>query len=239
MNLFSSIGLFIKGLSLPVKIVSSVIVSGAIVGGVTTTVIINSQPSADKPSESSDSVNAETSTSVEAGQDEKTDSENTEKTDDVKNASKTDSSEEKVASSEKSEAQTSTTNTNTSSTTTQTQQTTTNTTVKTPTKKPDYNLNDKYVAGYVEYALNTKLDGDNCVVVNTKNFFGVTKFTGVGNDLYTATYPQYLAYMNERGYIQECGGMGSAPMTWEDAIAQGIALDEAKCVKYGLSCGRW
>lgn len=37
------------------------------------------------------------------------------------------------------------------------------------------------------------------------------------------------------------GGAGCQPTTWtwEGAVSSGLALDEAKCAAWGLSCGRW
>lgn len=111
-----------------------------------------------------------------------------------------------------------------------------------PTKKPDYNLNDKYVAGSRTYAFNTyDQNTGECKLAEEKSFFGVAKFQGTITDLWAAHYPQYMAYAKSKGYdaMEHCFGMGSAPMSWQDAISQGIALDEAKCAQYGLSCGRW
>lgn len=111
-----------------------------------------------------------------------------------------------------------------------------------PAKKPDYNLNDKYVVGGRTYAFNTyDQNTGECKLAEEKSFFGVAKFQGQYNDLWTGShYSQYVAYAKSKGYdLDHCGGMGSAPMSWQDAISQGIALDEAKCAQYGLSCGRW
>lgn len=110
------------------------------------------------------------------------------------------------------------------------------------TKKPDYNLNDKYVVGSRTYAFNTyDQNTGECKLAEEKTFFGVAKFQGTITDLWAAHYPQYMAYAKSKGYdaMEHCFGMGSAPMSWQDAISQGIALDETKCVQYGLSCGRW
>ena len=114
-----------------------------------------------------------------------------------------------------------------------------------PTKKPDYNLNDKYVAGYDTYNFyifdKSKPELQQCVEVERKAFLGVAKFTGSGADLINVTASKAWEYAKSKGYnTTECwGGMGTAPMTWQDAINMGIALDEAKCAQYGLSCGRW
>lgn len=110
-----------------------------------------------------------------------------------------------------------------------------------PAKKPDYNLNDRYVVDNRSYQFWT-LDGNGqCVVAEEKSFFGVAKFTGQGDDLWTATMgKQYMNYANSKGYnTMDCLGMGSAPTTWEAVVNAGLALDEAKCAQYGLSCGRW
>ena len=111
-----------------------------------------------------------------------------------------------------------------------------------PAKKPDYNLNDKYVVGSRTYTFNTyDQNTGECKLAEEKSFFGVAKFQGQYSDLWTGShYSQYVAYAKLKGYdLDHCGGMGSAPMSWQDAISQGIALDEAKCSQYGLSCGRW
>jgi len=111
-----------------------------------------------------------------------------------------------------------------------------------PAKKPDYNLNDKYVAGSTTYAFYTYDSGaGQCSLAEEKSFFGVAKFTGTSNDLWAGSHgDQYVAYANSKGYdTAHCGGMGAAAMSWQDAISRGIALDEAKCTQYGLSCGRW
>lgn len=112
-----------------------------------------------------------------------------------------------------------------------------------PTKKPDYNLNDRYVAGYETYPFYTYdpngPDLQQCTKVEEKSFFAVVKFSG-GGELFRATCPKYLEYAKSKGYnTYECLGMGSAPTTWEAVVEAGLALDEAKCQQYGLSCGRW
>lgn len=112
-----------------------------------------------------------------------------------------------------------------------------------PTKKPDYNLNDRYVAGYETYPFYTYdpngPDLQQCTKVEEKSFFAVVKFSG-GGELFRATWPKYLEYAKSKGYnTYECLGMGSAPTTWEAVVEAGLALDEAKCQQYGLSCGRW
>ncbi len=111
-----------------------------------------------------------------------------------------------------------------------------------PTKKPDYNLNDKYVVGSTTYAFYTyDSNAGQCSLAEEKSFFGVAKFTGTSNDLWAGSHGnQYVAYADSKGYdMVHCGGMGAAIMSWQDAISQGLALDEAKCAQYGLSCGRW
>ncbi len=74
-----------------------------------------------------------------------------------------------------------------------------------------------------------------------KSFFGIAKFTGHSSDLWTGSHSsQYIAYASAKSYdLDHCGGMGASMMSWQDAISQGIALNEAKCAQYGLSCGRW
>ena len=111
-----------------------------------------------------------------------------------------------------------------------------------PTKKPDYNLNDRYVVGSSTYAFYTYDDATSqCSLAEEKSFFGIAKFAGTSNDLWSGSHnSQYAAYAKSKGYdTAHCGGMGAAIMSWQDAISQGIALDEAKCAQYGLSCGRW
>lgn len=111
-----------------------------------------------------------------------------------------------------------------------------------PTKKPDYNLNDRYVVGSSTYAFYTYDDTTSqCSLAEEKSFFGVAKFAGTSNDLWSGSHSsQYTAYAKSKGYdTTHCGGMGAAMMSWEEAVSQGIALDEAKCSQYGLSCGRW
>ncbi len=111
-----------------------------------------------------------------------------------------------------------------------------------PIKKPDYNLNDKYVVGSSTYAFNIyDQNTGECKLAEEKSFFGVAKFQGTITDLWAAHYPQYMAYAKSKGYdaMEHCFGMGSAPITWEAVVSAGLALDEAKCAQYGLSCGRW
>ena len=110
-----------------------------------------------------------------------------------------------------------------------------------PAKKPDYNLNDKYVAGTRSYPFWILDENGQCSVAEERSFFGIAKFTGQGDDLWSATLgQQYMNYANSKGYnTMDCLGMGSAPTTWEAVINAGLALDEAKCAQYGLSCGRW
>lgn len=107
-----------------------------------------------------------------------------------------------------------------------------------PTKKPDYNLNDRYVAGHVKMAFSKQDEAGEWYIAEEKQFFGVTKFTGPSADLYTAVMPQYIAYAEAHSYPHD-GGMGAMGLTWEDAIRDGTALDETKCAQYELSCGRW
>lgn len=111
-----------------------------------------------------------------------------------------------------------------------------------PTKKPDYNLNDKYVVGSTTYAFYAyDSDAGQCSLAEEKSFFGIAKFAGTSNDLWSGSHSsQYAAYAKSKGYdTTHCGGMGAAMMSWEEAVSQGIALDEVKCSQYGLSCGRW
>lgn len=111
-----------------------------------------------------------------------------------------------------------------------------------PTRKPDYNLNDRYVVGSSTYAFYTYDDTTSqCSLAEEKSFFGIAKFAGTSNDLWSGSHSsQYAAYAKSKGYdTAHCGGMGAAMMSWEEAISRGIALDEAKCAQYGLSCGRW
>ena len=112
-----------------------------------------------------------------------------------------------------------------------------------PAKKPDYNLNDKYVAGYDTYDFyifdKSKPELQQCVEVEHKTFFGITKFTGFSGDLMGVTIPQAIEYAKSKGYSTECWGAGAAPITWQHAINMGIAHDEEKCAQYGLRCGRW
>lgn len=111
-----------------------------------------------------------------------------------------------------------------------------------PAKKPDYNLNDRYVVGSSTYAFYTYDDTTSqCSLAEEKSFFGIAKFAGTSSDLWSGSHSsQYAAYAKSKGYdTTHCGGMGAAIMSWQDAISQGIALDEAKCSQYGLSCGRW
>lgn len=111
-----------------------------------------------------------------------------------------------------------------------------------PAKKPDYNLNDRYVVGSSTYAFYTYDDTTSqCSLAEEKSFFGIAKFADTSNDLWSGSHSgQYAAYAKSKGYdTAHCGGMGAAMMSWEEAISRGIALDEAKCAQYGLSCGRW
>ncbi len=111
-----------------------------------------------------------------------------------------------------------------------------------PTKKPDYNLNDRYVVGSSTYAFYTYDDTTSqCSLAEEKSFFGIAKFAGTSNDLWSGSHSsQYAAYAKSKGYdTAHCGGMGAAIMSWQDAISQGLALDEAKCAQHSLSCGRW
>lgn len=110
-----------------------------------------------------------------------------------------------------------------------------------PVKRPDYNLNDKYMAGSRSYPFWVLDENGQCSIAEEKSFFGIAKFTGKGDDLWNATMgQQYFNYANSKGYnVKDCLGMGSAPVTWEAVVSAGLALDEAKCAQYGLSCGRW
>lgn len=103
-------------------------------------------------------------------------------------------------------------------------------------------MNDRYVVGSSTYAFYTYDDTTSqCSLAEEKSFFGIAKFAGTSSDLWSGSHSsQYAAYAKSKGYdTTHCGGMGAAIMSWQDAISQGIALDEAKCSQYGLSCGRW
>lgn len=112
-----------------------------------------------------------------------------------------------------------------------------------PVKKPDYNLNDKYLAGKkVEVYQDCEKEG--WPEIGRYTFVTVVKYNGTILDLLNAQSDQSTAYARKMGYPEGswmCGGAGSIETagTWEDAQANGVALDEAKCAEYGLSCGRW
>lgn len=255
---FTSIIATIKGASLAAKLGLGVgavaVVAGAAAGTVAIinanqpheeTQIVASNPNDDNsPSEQEDTQIGETreaeddnNKSEQAGEDNKPTADNSQTTTQKPNNSSTSNNQSSNASSSK-----------TSTPTTQPSQPSQPSTPSQPsqptqpTKKPDYNLNDKYVVGSSTYAFNTyDQNTGECKLAEEKSFFGVAKFQGQYSDLWTGShYSQYVAYAKSKGYdLDHCGGMGSAPMSWQDAISQGIALDEAKCAQYRLSCGRW
>lgn len=104
-----------------------------------------------------------------------------------------------------------------------------------PTPSADYNLNDKYIYQYIAVPFYTD---DTCTTVaEEKYFFGIERFAG-----YTpscgAISSQVSEYAQRMGYVSG-NGCGAAPLTWESAVANGTAVDEAVCARFGLSCGRW
>ena len=104
-----------------------------------------------------------------------------------------------------------------------------------PTPSADYNLNDKYIYQYIAVPFYT--DDTYTTVAEEKYFFGIERFAG-----YTpscgAISSQVSEYAQRMGYVSG-NGCGAAPLTWESAVANGTAVDEAVCARFGLSCGRW
>ncbi len=248
-------GLFIKGLSLPVKIAAGVISGGIVIAGATTATVVTIHNNTQSNSNNNVSQSEQSATTkTEDGQDKEPElAETTEK--DTAGEESADAADKQTSSSSSNQPESSkkidkaSTTTNNSASTTNVSNSShdtststsnaTNNTSTTPAKKPDYNLNDRYVAGYVEYVVNSKLEGDECKAIDTVSFLGIAKYRNGYSDLWDATRAQYDQYIKTHGYNLECGGLGFANMTWEEVVARGIALDEAKCASYGLSCGRW
>lgn len=112
-----------------------------------------------------------------------------------------------------------------------------------PAKKPDYNLNDRYLASR-NVEIYQDCDKEGWPEIGRQTFVTVVKYNGTVLDLLNAQSDQSIAYARKMGYPEGswmCGGAGGIETagTWEDAQANGVALDEAKCAQYGLSCGRW
>ena len=256
MSIITSIGLFIKSLSLPAKIIIAVTVGTVAIGGTTVAIVAvnNSNSNQENNVESSSTVisdnsgnsnensaenkgaSSESKTDAEKTSGDETNTNNQSDHDGSSNSSQIKPTNSSGSSSANS-SNVSSSNANSSSSSNNSNNSTGS--QSTPAAKPDYNLNDRYVAGQVEYAVNTKLENDKCVVTKEVSFFAVAKYKHGYADLWDATYPQYQKYIAENGFSQECGGLGFAYMSWEETVAQGLALDEAKCAQYGLSCGRW
>lgn len=117
------------------------------------------------------------------------------------------------------------------------------TTPEQPAQKPDYNLNDRYLASKREWIYND-CDKEGWPEIGRHTFVTVVKYKGTILDLLNAQDVQVKAYRDKMGYpngSEMCGGIGGVETagTWEEAQANGVALDETKCKQYGLSCGRW
>ena len=104
-----------------------------------------------------------------------------------------------------------------------------------PTPSADYNLNDKYIYQYIAVPFYT--DDTYTTVAEEKYFFGIERFAGYTPSCGTIS-SQVFEYAQRMGYVSG-NGCGAAPLTWESAVANGIAVDEAVCARFGLSCGRW
>lgn len=117
------------------------------------------------------------------------------------------------------------------------------TTPEQPAQKPDYNLNDRYLASKREW-IYQDCEKEGFPEIGRHTFVTVVKYKGTDIDLRNAELAQARAYRDKVGYpkfSEMCGGIGAVEeaATWEDAVQNGLALDEAKCKQYGLSCGRW
>lgn len=120
---------------------------------------------------------------------------------------------------------------------------TSSTTPEQPAQKPDYNLNDRYLASKREW-IYQDCDKEDWPEIGRHTFVTVVKYKGTILDLLNAQSDQSVAYARKMGYPEGswmCGGVGGVETagTWEEAQANGVALDETKCKQYGLSCGRW
>ena len=104
-----------------------------------------------------------------------------------------------------------------------------------PTPSADYNLNDKYIYQYIAVPFYT--DDTYTTVAEEKYFFGIERFAGYTPSCETIS-SQVFEYAQRMGYVSG-NGCGAAPLTWESAVANGTAVDEAVCARFGLSCGRW
>ncbi len=104
-----------------------------------------------------------------------------------------------------------------------------------PTPSADYNLNDKYIYQYIAVPFYT--DDTYTTVAEEKYFFGIERFAGYTPSCETIS-SQVFEYAQRMGYVSG-QGCGAAPLTWESAVANGTAVDEAVCARFGLSCGRW
>ena len=104
-----------------------------------------------------------------------------------------------------------------------------------PTPSADYNLNDKYIYQYIAVPFYT--DDTYTTVAEEKYFFGIERFAGYTPSCGTIS-SQVFEYAQRMGYVSG-NGCGATPLTWESAVANGIAVDEAVCARFGLSCGRW
>ena len=104
-----------------------------------------------------------------------------------------------------------------------------------PTPRADYNLNDKYIYQYIAVPFYT--DDTYTTVAEEKYFFGIERFAGYTPSCGTIS-SQVFEYAQKMGYVSG-QGCGAAPLTWESAVANGTAVDEAVCARFGLSCGRW
>ncbi len=233
---FTSILTTIKGMNLAVKIGIGASAVAVVAGGTagTVTIINANQPKESGIVASNSNTDNSPSTQEDTKPEEtKTEDQKAEQTDNEQKptASNSQATTEKPNSNSSSSSNQSNNNSSTSKPNTSTSQPSQ---PSQPTQKPDYNLNDRYVAGYATLAFSKQDETGEWYVAEEKQFFGITKFTGSSADLITAVMPQYISYAKAHDYPYG-GGMGAISITWEDAIQNGTALNEAKCTQYGLS----
>lgn len=248
MSVFTKSITFVKGLSLPAKIVSVVIIVSAIGGGTTAIVLLSQNKPATEPEPtvvSSEPKKEETKKEEKKAEEKKEESQS--KADDptkleqdtqetVAEAPKAETEVETKAEEPKTEP-IKTEPVKTEETPTKTEEITEPTKAEEAPTTPtaDYNLNDQYV--YADYSV-TFLDCENFEEANfTKRYFSIAKYAGIGNEADRLNMSKAAQDAQKYGYC--LGGIGARIMSWAEVVAAGKALDETVCAKYGLSCARW
>ena len=224
----------ISELSLKAKIILGVVAVALVGGGTTAAVIIANNSAQDDKAVLVVEEDVDKVTEEDTGNDSenKTEDKQPEKKQETPN---TNNDQTSAPASTPSTSSTSSTSSSPSTSSTSSTPTVPETPQAPPTPSADYNLNDKYIYQYIAVPFYT--DDTYTTVAEEKYFFGIERFAGYTPSCGTI-YSQVLEYAQRMGYVSG-HGCGAVPLTWESAVANGTAVDEAVCARFGLSCGRW